>query len=207
MNMNFKLKTLLVLSGAALLTVPALHAQRGGARAGLAARPAASAGGLSRGSRFTNARGSYFNRGTFAHGNGHHHYGRYYYLSGIPYYYPFYGYGYPGFYGGFYGDGFFGPYGSGYYAGGYEGRLNGRDHESDRDNDGRHEAVSADGSSLPSAVQRQLAKRGYYKGKVDGQFGPGSRDALSRFQKSQDIKPTGRIDEDTLEALGFTDQR
>ena len=63
------------------------------------------------------------------------------------------------------------------------------------------------GGSLPEEVQRQLSKRGYYKGSVDGQFGPESRSALSRFQRKQGLKDTGKIDEATLEALGFTDHR
>ena len=41
---------------------------------------------------------------------------------------------------------------------------------------------------------------------MDGQFGPASRSALSRFQQKQGLKETGKIDEPTLEALGFTDQ-
>ncbi len=203
--MNFKLKTLLVLSGAALLSVPALRAQHSsaGARASLGARPAAYA----RGGAYANTRS--FHGGRYGHvgyyGHGGHHYGRYYYLGGIPYFYPFfdYGFGYPYGYGGFYGGGFGGPYGGTAEDGAYEGRVSS---DRDREGNGNREEGKQSGPSLPSAVQRQLAKRGYYKGSVDGQFGPASRDALSRFQKSQDLKPTGRIDEDTLDALGFTDQ-
>ncbi len=217
--MKSKLKIFLVLSGAALLAVPALQAQRagGGSRGGAGAsrpsfagaRPAAYASG---GGRFTNTRptrgGGYYGRGGgyYRGGGGHHHYGRNYYLGGIPYFYPFYGYGfgYPYYY-----DSFYGSYGSAFASGAYEGRIAGdrdRDEDNGRDRSGGPSADTK-GPSLPSAVQRQLAKRGYYRGKVDGEFGPASREALSRFQKSQDIKASGKIDEETLEALGFTDQR
>lgn len=233
--MNSKLKTLLVLSGAVLLSVPALQAQRavGGVRSGgvsarpalasrptLASRPALTRSAIGARGAYTNARpvrgGGYYGRGGYYHGYGHG-YGRYYYLGGIPYFYPFYGYGYgfgfPGYYGdGFYGGGLYGPYGS--EGAGYadranegEGRIN-DGHDIGRGVNGNDGSNNQDtGNSLPAAVQRQLSKRGYYKGTVDGQFGPASRDALSRFQKSQGLKTTGRIDENTLDALGFTDQR
>ena len=237
MKMNFKLKTLLALSGAALLSVPALRAQShgfgGGARGAVAsrssaagrsafaARPAGRA--LANNASLSGSRGlrggSYY-RG----GNYHHGYGRYYYLGGIPYFFPFYGYGfgYGGFCGdGFYGDGFYGDgfgagggYGDGAYGnaggvaggpnGGYQGRVtNGRNGQNAQSGD----ETEGSGPSLPTAVQRQLSKRGYYKGTVDGEFGPASRDALKKFQKSQGLKPTGNIDEDSLDALGFTDRR
>ena len=108
----------------------------------------------------------------------------------------------------FYGDGFGGPYGYGYgdgyeggagYPGAYEGRV--------VNPDDRNSPPPGNGGSLPEAVQRQLSKKGYYKGSIDGQFGPASRDALSRFQREHKLKETGRIDEPTLDALGFTDQR
>ena len=225
--MNYKLKTLLVLSGAALLAVPALQAQvRGGSggRGGFATRPVMAtrsafasrpAGRVLANNALHNGslnatRG--YRGGSYYRGGYHHGYGRYYYLGGVSFFYPFYGFGYG--YGGFYGDGFYGGYGDGAYGGAgtgyngengaYEGRIsnqgNGRNTEGGDDQQGV-------GSSLPSAVQRQLAKRGYYKGAVDGQFGAGSRDALKRFQKSQGLKATGNIDEDSLDALGFTDQR
>ncbi len=64
-------------------------------------------------------------------------------------------------------------------------------------------APQSGAKSLPGAVQRQLAERGYYKGGIDGQFGPASKSALKRFQRNNDIKSTGLIDEPSLKALGF----
>ena len=184
------IKTLLVLSGAVLLATPSLLAQgrhyEGGGRPVIARGYRGGGYGLA----------------------GRHHYGRYYYFGGVPYFYPFYGYGL-GYYGGWYGDGFGGdPSGYGYdggagyggpgYPGAYEGRV--------VNPDDRNGPPAGNGGSLPEAVQRQLSKKGYYKGSIDGQFGPASRSALSRFQREHNLKETGRIDEPTLDALGFTDQ-
>lgn len=195
-------KSLLTIAGIALLAVPSLHAQERGHFAGRAARG---------GSAFA-GRPIAFNHGGFNHGGYHNgsHYrghggyrGRYYYFGGEPFFYPFfdYGYGYPGYYGGAFGYGYAGPYygGSGWYGDGpYEGRIV---------EDTTPENLPTGAHSLPAAVQRQLAKRGYYKGSIDGEFGDGSRSALRRFQRANGLKETGRIDEPSLQALGFSDHR
>lgn len=141
-------------------------------------------------------RGNGFNRGG---GNHYHHRGggsyghrggRFYYYGGVPYFYPIGGYGF--------GDPFW--YGS-YYGGfasnrslPYEGRI------ADESMVG---AKRGGAKSLPGAVQRQLAERGYYKGGIDGQFGPASKGALKRFQSDNGLKSSGLIDEPSLKALGF----
>ena len=223
--MNLKLKTLLVVSGAVLLSASISRAQShgfsGGAHAGsFAARPA-----LASRSSFARRPLANYGHGSYSRNGYGHGYGRYYYLGGIPYFYPFYGYGfgYGGFYGdgfGGYGDGFYGGYAGGAYGDGYandgaygnggangpyEGRITNNRNGQSGQNEGQ--AGQGSGPNLPEAVQRQLSKRGYYKGTVDGQFGPASREALKRFQKSQGLKATGSIDEDSLDALGFTDKR
>ncbi len=171
------LKTLLTLSAAALLLAPCAQAQ-----------------GHRGGSQFA-ARDS-MGRGNFGHNNNHH--GHYYYRGGIAFFDPFfdYGFGYPAYaYG--YGIGYNEPYGYGYgypAGGAYEGQIV---------PDGGHGQARV--ASLPAAVQQQLAKQGFYKGAVDGQFGPASRSALSRFQAKNGLNVTGRIDEPTLVALGFSD--
>ena len=184
-------KTLLVLCGALVLSTTGLQAQsRGFGGRSSSARPQASRG--------------------YNHDGYRGYRGRFLYLGGIPYFYPF-GFGYPydyGYYGGYYGDGY--GYGGGYPGGYGAGYGNGAYNGSIADNGngpGGGNGGQPVGGSLPEAVQRQLAKRGYYKGVVDGQFGAESRDALTRFQKKQGIKQTGKIDEPTLEALGFTDHR
>ena len=185
------LKTLLAFC--AVLALPA---------SGLHADPARSFGGRGSFARPAAYRGGYYNHG----GYGYRGYrGRYYYLGGIPYFYPFgFGYGF-GYYGGFYG------YGDGYGYGGYpyaNGAYNGSLADANGNGGGQPPAGGqASGGSLPEAVQSQLARRGYYKGAMDGKFGPETKSALQRFQRKQGIKETGLIDEPTLAALGFTDHR
>ena len=204
--MNNMLKTLLALCGAMLLAAPGLHAQ--GTRAVGGGVHAEAAGG-SRG--YAGGRG-YAYRGAYRSGYyGGRGYGRYYYLGGVGYYYPFFGYGfgyglgfgYPAYAYDGYWNGYAGaPYGYGDGPGAYDGRI------ADQGGPGGPGAPDQEkGGELPKAVQRQLAKRGYYKGPVNGDFGASSRTALTRFQKDNHLKPTGRIDEDSLEALGFTDRR
>jgi hypothetical protein len=55
--------------------------------------------------------------------------------------------------------------------------------------------------SISFSVQRALAERGYYRGPVDGSIGPGSRNAIARFQGENGMRPTGEIDERLLRAL------
>ncbi|MCR6633000.1 MAG: peptidoglycan-binding protein [Magnetospirillum sp.] len=51
-------------------------------------------------------------------------------------------------------------------------------------------------------VQQNLADRGYDPGKVDGLWGPRTRQALSGFQRDQNLQANGRPDQQTLAALG-----
>jgi peptidoglycan hydrolase-like protein with peptidoglycan-binding domain len=50
-------------------------------------------------------------------------------------------------------------------------------------------------------VQMELARRGYYRGPVDGELGENTADAIGRFQASLGLPPTGRLDGRTLMAL------
>lgn len=52
-------------------------------------------------------------------------------------------------------------------------------------------------------VQSQLQQEGYYRGDLDGLFGPMTRQALLNFQADNGLEPTGEIDEPTLRALGL----
>ena len=192
------IKTLLATTGAVLLAASTMQAAPeaavGGAHgssAGLGARaqvrPSANY------SRAYGARYAY--RGYYG---GYRHF---YYLGGVPYFYDpfFFGFGY-GYYGGYYGaPGGYGPYGYGYNNGAYEGQV------ADGDGQNRKGGDTPDPSALPKEVQKQLAKRGYYKGNIDGEFGPGSKSALTRFQRDNNLRATGRVDGATLKALGFED--
>ena len=51
------------------------------------------------------------------------------------------------------------------------------------------------------AVQGELARRGYYHGELDGQPGPATVDAILHFQQNEDLRPSGRLDVKTLNAL------
>ena len=55
--------------------------------------------------------------------------------------------------------------------------------------------------TLVESVQNELAKRGYYGGKVDSMYNDDTRAALRRFQADQHLAVTGRINEATLHAL------
>jgi Putative peptidoglycan binding domain len=54
---------------------------------------------------------------------------------------------------------------------------------------------------LATAVQTELARRGYYHGSLDGVLGSGSREAIRAFQDAQGLPPTGLIDPALLKAL------
>jgi hypothetical protein len=57
--------------------------------------------------------------------------------------------------------------------------------------------------SLDVAVQRALARRGYYRGPIDGDIGPGSRSAIARYQRDHGFAVTGTINSTLLRALGI----
>lgn len=57
------------------------------------------------------------------------------------------------------------------------------------------------GSRRVRAVQRELRRRGYRVGRVDGRFGPRTRGAVTWFQIKHGLRPTGRVDAGTLAAL------
>lgn len=51
-------------------------------------------------------------------------------------------------------------------------------------------------------VQRALARRGYYRGAIDGDVGPGTRGAIREYQYRNRLEVTGRIDRSLLRSLG-----
>lgn len=65
--------------------------------------------------------------------------------------------------------------------------------------------------AAPADVQRQvvigaqslLARQGYYRSVVDGEFGPGTAFALRAYQSRFRLLPSGRLDLETLAALGL----
>ena len=55
-----------------------------------------------------------------------------------------------------------------------------------------------------AAAQYQLMRRGYYRGRIDGSYGPETAFGLRAFQSSGGLVPTGRLDMQTLDALGLS---
>jgi peptidoglycan hydrolase-like protein with peptidoglycan-binding domain len=52
-------------------------------------------------------------------------------------------------------------------------------------------------------AQTQLRRRGFYKGESDGVFGPNLEFSLRAFQSRLGLPPNGRLDMETLAALGL----
>jgi hypothetical protein len=58
--------------------------------------------------------------------------------------------------------------------------------------------------ALVRDAQRELAKRDYYKGTVDGLLGDETRRAIAHFQIDQRLPVTGNLDQATAKQLGLT---
>jgi hypothetical protein len=62
------------------------------------------------------------------------------------------------------------------------------------------------GAPAPDAtvevIQERLAQLGYYKGPVDGVFGPTTRDAVANYQVANQLNVTGSLSPDTMQSLG-----
>jgi peptidoglycan hydrolase-like protein with peptidoglycan-binding domain len=56
-----------------------------------------------------------------------------------------------------------------------------------------------------AGAQYQLMSRGYYRGRVDGRDGSRTSFAVRAFQSSAGLPPTGRLDIETVKALGSSD--
>lgn len=129
----------------------------------------------------TSARTS-INSSRFAasHWNHHRHYyprHRSNFSIGIGLGYPYYGYPYYGAY----------PYGYGYYA-------------------PRTTVYATSGindDATVAAVQRRLARGGYYHGSIDGVIGPGTRTAVRAFERNNGLPVDGVIDRQLLRTMGL----
>jgi hypothetical protein len=71
-----------------------------------------------------------------------------------------------------------------------------------------HRSYSSGSSSgysddLAAEVQSELRRRGYYRGPVDGDVGPGTRNAIRAYQYDRGLPATGRIDRSLLRSLGI----
>jgi hypothetical protein len=103
------------------------------------------------------------------------------------YWYP-YGYSY-----GYYGSAYY-PYD--YDLGVYEG---GADYYSQ----GAYGSSEQNADSTVATAQEQLARQGYYRGEIDGVFGPETRRAVTGYQSDHGLRVTGSLNTDTMHALGL----
>ena len=101
-----------------------------------------------------------------------------------------FGLGYPG-YGYGYGYPYYGtyPYGYGYYTP-YTSRYTVYD-----------KGITDD--ATVAAVQRRLARGGYYHGAVDGVIGEGTRTAIRAFERNNGLPVDGVIDTQLLRTMGL----
>jgi hypothetical protein len=115
----------------------------------------------------------------------HHRYYRprssVYFNFGLGYPYYGYGYGYP-YYGTY-------PYDYGYYTP-YTSRYTVYDR-----------GITDD--ATVAAVQRRLARGGYYHGAIDGVIGPGTRTAIRAFESNNGLRVDGVIDTQLLRTMGL----
>jgi peptidoglycan hydrolase-like protein with peptidoglycan-binding domain len=65
------------------------------------------------------------------------------------------------------------------------------------------ERVAKVGPRTTTAVQERLRRTGYYRGAVDGVWGPGTRLSLERFQRDRRLPVTGAPSRETMTALGL----
>jgi hypothetical protein len=56
-----------------------------------------------------------------------------------------------------------------------------------------------------AGAQYQLMSRGYFSGRVNGKYGSRTALAVRAFQLSAGLPPTGRLDIETVKALGSSD--
>jgi peptidoglycan hydrolase-like protein with peptidoglycan-binding domain len=56
-------------------------------------------------------------------------------------------------------------------------------------------------------MQRELAERGLYDGKIDGIAGPETQSALREFQNRNGLAPSGELNAATADALGMNGQK
>ena len=111
------------------------------------------------------------------HSGGHHHGGGHHHNSGHHHH-------------GFYGYPFYASY-LGYYGAYWPYWYRNRFYRDPRYSD----------ASLNVAVQSRLARRGYYRGPIDGVLGPGTRRAIRAFQYDEGMPASGWIDGRLLSEL------
>ena len=135
----------------------------------------------------------YYGRGGYGYGNSYGNGGRNYRNS--------YGYGRRGYGNSYYGGG----YGHGYRS--YDGPRVGVSYSSRpsyySSTSGYRRSSTGYSDGLAVDVQRELRRRGYYRGSLDGDIGSGSRSAIRAYQSDRGLAVTGRIDSRLLRSLNI----
>src|SRR5205085_8148408 len=62
-------------------------------------------------------------------------------------------------------------------------------------------SVGVDAADPVMRVQKELKRLGFYSGRPDGELGPGTRDAIIRFEVSRQLPVDPRVSDRLLEAL------
>lgn len=68
-------------------------------------------------------------------------------------------------------------------------------------------AVTTPSQERVMVMQRELAERGLYDGKIDGIAGPETQSALREFQNRNGLQPTGELNASTADALGMNGEK
>jgi len=68
---------------------------------------------------------------------------------------------------------------------------------------GAYDSSEQYADSTVASAQGQLARQGYYRGAIDGVFGPETRRAIMRYQGDHGLRVTGSLNTDTVQALGL----
>jgi len=68
---------------------------------------------------------------------------------------------------------------------------------------GYYDQQYARNNSMEAAVQRALARNGYYNGSIDGIIGPMSRRAIANYQADHGLRVTRYPDSSLLNSLGL----
>jgi peptidoglycan hydrolase-like protein with peptidoglycan-binding domain len=66
------------------------------------------------------------------------------------------------------------------------------------------QAASRDSSATRDqikGVQGRLARDGFYRGRVDGVWGPATADAVSKYQAAHNLAVTGKLNTETLDSF------
>jgi len=106
---------------------------------------------------------------------------------------PWYGYPYD-----YYGYDYSYPYQYGYDPGVYDQGA-----DTNYYNQGTYDSSDQNTDSTVAAAQERLARQGYYRGEMDGVFGPETRRAIMRYQRDNGLRATGYLTMDTRQSLGL----